>query len=296
MKEPVATESEAKTEPVLLDTRRLIDWMFGTGQTGMNLLRVVVSGAYASSILEMWLRARHADDGSRSWHQADGGWAPKSAPTLDTILATYASVPLADRPTSTSQSYSVPGTEVSISPYLCLQMSAQIQAPWPCVWAAVKVRVFPPSYGQPTGVIDVADHQNVRERFLSMHIPPHTIVDEGDRIVGLWKLDVPFTDAEDPIPEGGMTAFQQIARQRSPIAPRRGARLLHKLAHSVHGDIVDMAKSENAVFMLPGQKVDLRMGDAPSLLVSATCFDPDGRVSIEELEAMADSMAANLRG
>jgi hypothetical protein len=65
MKTPV-TETEAKNsvhsadaikpEPVLFDAKALIDWLF-PGQTGMSLLRLLVSGDYAGSQLECWMRA-----------------------------------------------------------------------------------------------------------------------------------------------------------------------------------------------------------------------------------------------
>jgi hypothetical protein len=216
---------------------------------------------------------------------------------LDQILANYASVPVADpHGRAVSPSYTVPGTTVAVSPFLCRQMSAQIAEPWPCVWAAKKIRVFPATYASPTGVIDVLDHEKARERFMACSIPPHCLLDEGDRFVGLWRLAEPFEDREDPIPAEGYNSMAVIARTTNPIPPRRGSRLLFRLAHSLGGDITDAARAENAVILLPGQKIDLKMGDVPSLLVTATCFDPTGTTTIEELEAMADSGIANLRG
>jgi hypothetical protein len=272
MKEPVATETP---KPVTLDARQLIDWLFGMGKTGMNLLHALIAGPYASSVLDIWLRARWLNDDDREWAQADGGWAERSRPTLSQIIDQYSST-----------------ADVKIAPMLCSQMAAAIQCPWPVVWAAVKVRAFPPQYGEPGQRVDALDSQAVFERFMSMPIAPHLLIDEGDRMVGLWKLDVPYTDVEDGIPAEGMTAMQVIQRQQSTIAPRRGARLLHKLAHSLSGDIVSMAKSEEAAFCLPGLKRDAFY---PSHVVTATCRDLDGRTTIEELERMATDLAANLR-
>jgi hypothetical protein len=261
----------------------------------MSLLRLVAEGDYAASQLEMWLRARLREDGTREWAQADGGYAERSRPTLDVLLNQYASMLLPERPTSTSPSYSVPGTTCAISPFLCSQMSAQIQCPWPAIWAAVKVRVFPPTYGNPYGTVDMEDHRIIRERFMAMPVEPHVLIDEGDRFVGLWRLAEPFEDREDPIPATGYNAMAVIARQQSPIAPSRGARLLFRLAHALRGDL-DMAKTDSATLLLPGQKIDLRMGDSPSVIVTASCFDPEARTSIEDLEAMVEEMAAQMRG
>jgi len=260
MNEDKSSSVQIESSPPPLSRDQFIDHLFPVPQG--FFLRLSIEGRASST--EVYLQRRHR------WVEV-GNWGLADAPTLDTLAVAHKWGRVRFGPTLVRAP-----VESELGPLhniWCAWPVAILDPPHPFL-GALKRATSPGSAPAPSPVARI--DQDAKQRVLDLianidPLPPHVVIDEGDRIVALWRLAEPLTE---PFAE----SFHW--------AKMRSTRLLHSLAIQLGANARTADEPHRMTIDLPRSKRD-DLDVFPTPIVSAT-ITPDAKpVPIEELETYA---------
>lgn len=256
------TPEPAFVHPALASRDGFIDFLFPNPQR--SYLRFHTQGLASSS--DTFLERRPND----RWREL-GGYRAGTGPTLDELAITAKW----GRP-RIGLALTRAHVESEIAPLMLLWVAWNIPVLEPASHPflhALKRATAPGSVpvASPRSRIDLDTKQRVFNLIASIDpLVPHVIVDEGDRLIGLWRLDQPLVE---PFAETFLWSKM------------RSTRLLHSMALQLGGDVRFADAPHQALVDLPGsRRDDLVVTPPPVVEATLTILEDLKPISIEQAE------------